>query len=115
MKVIKKLALLFIFGLMIYIYIYISNKDNKIYYLSLGDSLAEGFNSNGKIGYGYGDYVRDYINSKEKLEFYTKKFAKSGYRTIDLINDIQSNKSIEFDNKKIYIKNAISKSDIITL
>ena len=33
-------------------------ESNKIYYIALGDSVAEGMNSYGEIVYGYPDYFR---------------------------------------------------------
>jgi lysophospholipase L1-like esterase len=89
--------------------------DNKVYYLALGDSLAAGQNPYKGISYGYTDYVSDYLRSKNKLSFYTKKFAVSGYRTTDLINDINQNKYVIIDNKKVTIKHALTKADVITL
>lgn len=113
MKIIKKLVILFIIVLIISIYV--SNIDREVYYLSLGDSIAEGLDPYGKIGYGYSDYVKDYLKEKNVLEFYTKKFSKSEYRTTDLIKDIEDNIEIVVDDKKITIKNALMNADLITL
>lgn len=90
-------------------------KDNKIYYLSLGDSLAAGQTPNNTIEESYGDYVAEYLKDKEKLEFYTKKYAKSGYRSIDLLNDLNNNKEITVDGKKVTIKHALIKADLVTV
>jgi len=96
--------------------IYITTIDKKIYYVALGDSLAIGQNPYGKVGYGYSDYVSNYLERNELLEFYTKDFAKSGYRTSDLYKDIENNKEIKSTNNKILsIKNALIKADILTL
>lgn len=113
MKIIKRIALLLI--IILVISIYISNIDNKIYYVSLGDSLAEGIDPYGKISYGYSDYVESYLKQKKVLEAYTKKFASSGTRTTDLIREIEINKTILIDNKEVTIKNALMNADLITL
>ncbi|MDD2489646.1 MAG: SGNH/GDSL hydrolase family protein [Bacilli bacterium] len=97
------------------IIIYIINLDKKIYYLALGDSLALGQNPYNQIGYGYSDYIYDYLKEKKLLEFYIKEYAVSGYRTIDLIRDIKDNKKIIKDNREIAIKNALTNADIVTL
>ncbi|MFA5407628.1 MAG: GDSL-type esterase/lipase family protein [Bacilli bacterium] len=97
------------------IIIYLITIDEKIYYLALGDSIAAGQNPYGKIGYGYTDYVADNLESRSKLAFYTKKFAVSGYRTTDLINDINNNKEIIVDDESITLKHALTKADVITL
>jgi lysophospholipase L1-like esterase len=109
----KIIILILIIG--IPIMIYLMTVDNKVYYLALGDSLAAGQNPYKGISYGYTDYVSDYLRSKNKLSFYTKKFAVSGYRTTDLINDINQNKYVIIDNKKVTIKHALTKADVITL
>jgi len=95
--------------------IYKKFENNKIYYLALGDSLAAGRDSYGNYGNGYADYINEYLIENEKLDFYTRKFAKSGYEVNDLINDINNNKEITIDNEKLSIQNALVKADFITL
>lgn len=112
--IIKKLLVLLLL-IILPIIIYITNIDHKIYYLALGDSLAAGHNPYGKLGYGYSDYVSDYLKGKKKLEFYTKHYAVSGYRTTDLIRDINDNKEVLINNKVITLKNALTNADLITL
>ena len=41
--------------------IYLGFKDNKIYYLSMGDGLSLGVTPYGGVDYGYSDYVKDYL------------------------------------------------------
>ena len=102
--------------LIITILIYLTTIDNKIYYIALGDSLAAGQNPNGKIGYGYSDYVMNYLERNNLLEFYTKDFAVPGHRVIDLKRDIEDNKTIKLDNNtNVSIKNTLIKADIITI
>ena len=95
--------------------IFFITKDKKVYYLSLGDSLAAGQTPNNSIGLSYGDYVSEYLKDKEVLEFYTKSFAKSGYRSIDLLNDLKNNKTVKINGKALTIKHALIKADIVTL
>jgi lysophospholipase L1-like esterase len=97
------------------IIIYMTNIDKKIYYLALGDSLAAGQNPYGKLGYGYSDYVSDYLRERDLLEFYTNKYAVSGHRTTDLIRDIEDNREITVNGKELVLKNALTNADIITL
>ena len=75
-------------------------QDKKIYYLSLGDSLAAGQTPNNTLEESYGDYVADYLKDRGVLEFYTKDFSKSGYRSIDLLNDLKNNKVIKVNGKE---------------
>lgn len=97
------------------ILIYLLTVNNKIYYVALGDSLAAGQNPYGQIAYSYADHVANELKSKNQLSFYTKKFAVSGYRTTDLLNDINNNKKIMVDGAEITIKQALTKADVITL
>lgn len=110
-----KLLIGFIITGIILITIFFITRDKQIYYLSLGDSLAAGQTPNNTIEESYGDYVAEYLKDKEVLEFYTKKFSKSGYRSIDLLNDLNNNKKIKVDGKKITIKHALIKADIVTV
>lgn len=110
-----KLLIGFIITGIILITIFFITRDKQIYYLSLGDSLAAGQTPNNTIEESYGDYVAEYLKDKEVLEFYTKKFSKSGYRSIDLLNDLNNNKKIKVDGKEITIKHALIKADIVTV
>lgn len=110
-----KVLIGFLITSVVLLFIFLITRDKKIYYLSLGDSLAAGQTPYNTISNSYGDYVAEYFKDKEVLEFYTKKFAKSGYRSIDLLNDIKSNKEIKVDGKKITIKNALIKADLVTV
>ena len=35
--------------------------------------------------------IKDYLEDRNILEFYTKGFAKNGYRSTDLLNDVNNN------------------------
>jgi len=110
-----KLLIGFIITGIILVSIFFLTRDKEIYYLSLGDSLAAGQTPNNTISESYGDYVAEYLKDKEVLEFYTKGFSKSGYRSIDLLNDLKNNKKIKVKNKDLTIKHALIKADIVTV
>lgn len=110
-----KLLIGFIITGIILTIIFFITKDKKVYYLSLGDSLAVGQTPTGEISNSYSDYIKEYLSKKGVLEFYTKDFSKRGYRSIDLLNDLYTNKSITVDDKKIPIKHALIKADLVTL
>ena len=59
--------------------------------------------------------LMEYLKDKEVLEFYTKSFTKSGYRSIDLLNDLKNNKTVKINGKALTIKHALIKADIVTL
>lgn len=96
MKKIIKLSVIIVLLLTIFI-IYNISKTDKLNYIALGDSLAEGMNPYGEIGYSYTDYLADYLKSNNKLSSYTKKYTKSGYITDNIINDISTNNELKKD------------------
>lgn len=113
MKNIKKLLVLLLLFLTLLISMYI--KDNKIYYISLGDGLSLGINENNYVSNGYSDYIRDYLKEINNLKFYTKDFSKQDIRITDLINNINDNEFKEIDNKTVHIQSALNKADLITI
>ena len=113
MKILKRIILLI--TIMIVLLINVYTKDNKIYYISLGDGLSLGINSNNYISNGYSDYIKEYLENSKKLKFYTKEFSKEDARITDIINDIKDNIEKNINNKAITIQYALSKSDIITI
>ena len=113
MKLLKRI--IFLLTIIIILLINVYTKDNKIYYISLGDGLSLGVNSNNYISNGYSDYIKEYLENNKKLKFYTKEFSKEDARITDIINDIKNNREITIDNKKITLQYALSKSNIITI
>ncbi|MBQ1812418.1 MAG: hypothetical protein II119_00495, partial [Bacilli bacterium] len=104
MKILKILILPMI--IIITILILNITKDNKIYYISLGDELSKGINSNGYEDIGYSDLIKE----KLKIKKYTKEFSDTNIRIIDLINKIENN-----EEKNISIQYALKKSNLITI
>ena len=89
MKKFTKLAVFFFAILAVFLtYKVFSKETNKLSYIALGDSVAAGRDSYGVEGYGYTDYIKDYLDDKGRLSFYTKAFTKSGYTTDDIIEEI---------------------------
>lgn len=86
--------------------IYNLGKTNSIYYVSLGDFLATGENPDGKINYSYSDYLRDYLKDSDKLAYYTNEYAKSDYKTDNILSDIDNNSKLKKD---------LRESDLVTI
>ena len=108
----KKILILGIIILSIFI-IYLTTIDKKVYFLSLGDEIALGFTKEGYYELNYNDYIKEYLENKNKLEIYINDFTTQGYRITDIINDINKNKELEETNKTI--KNTLIKADLVTL
>lgn len=110
----KRILTVLIIALAVFL-IYLGFRDTDIYYLSLGDSLAYGATPYGGKDYGYGEYVRDYLQDKNKLEVYVDGLVKPNKRTIDIIKDIKDNVEITVNGKSKTFQNALIKADFITL
>ena len=54
----KKVLFILILFLSCY-FIYNQTADDKLYYLTIGDSLSKGINEYGVVSYGYNEYVND--------------------------------------------------------
>ena len=106
----KKILTIVIIALAVLL-IYLGFKDKDIYYLSLGDSLANGVNGIGVKDYGYADYVKDYLDNNDLLDNYAS-LTSNNKRSIDLIKEIEENVKITVDET---IQNALIKADIITI
>ena len=116
MKKYIKLIVFILALLIVYItYSFYPKEDRKLIYIALGDSIAEGMTPNHSIEYGYPDYIADYLKDDDHLSFYTKKYAKSGYKIDNLKIDIEQNKTIEVDGKKYHLKEILRESDIVTI
>lgn len=96
MKKLKKLIILITIVILVFS-IYILFKNDNINYIALGDSLAEGMNPYGEIGYSYTDYLKDYLEDNNKLSYYTKEYTKSGCQTKDLISNLNINNKLKKD------------------
>lgn len=102
-------AILFLaFTFLLVFVIYLTTLDRKVYYLNLGDEIAGGDGN-------YGDWIRDYLKSKGKLEKYVSEFIEEDYRTTDLIRAIEDNRKIYSNGMNIAFKNALIKADLVTL
>ena len=94
----KRIGLIFI--CLIVFLIYYFTKDNKVYYVSIGDYVS----MNHKIDNFYGKRL-------EKSVYYHNE----NYFIDDLIDDIDSNKVIKCKNKEYSIINLFIKSDVIVI
>ena len=86
--------------------IYTIFKTDKIKYIALGDSLAEGMNPYGEVSYSYADFLKEELEDNNKLSYYTKEYTKSGYTTEDLTREININLNLKKD---------LRESDLVTV
>ena len=110
----KKILCLLIISLLVYT-IYYFNHTDKITYLSIGDSLSVGIDSNGNTNYGYSNYLANYLKDKDLLKSYNNYFSTSGTRIIDLKNKLETNWTIKKDGKSLSLKKCLREAELVTL
>ena len=106
----KKVFLILILFISCY-FIYNKTINEELYYLTIGDALSIGINEYGVVSYGYNDYVRDYLISKNMLEEYNKQFTDRDYWIIDVVKALSYNEKRENNS----LNRLIKKADIITI
>lgn len=98
----KGLLILLLISFIIFI-IYRFNIDNKIYYINITDSDIT-----------YNKEIKNYLNKNKKLEKYIN-YKDLNYRITDLINEINDNKEIRINGKKLTLQNSLIKADLLTV
>ena len=88
--------------------------DNKLSYLSIGDSYAKGVNSYGIEEYSYSDFVRDKLKEDNKLKDYTN-YSYNEITIKELITEIDKIQNNDLKLQKKLLKRLIQDADIITL
>lgn len=106
----KKIIFTIILFLSCYL-IYSLTNNNNLNYLTLGDSLSKGVTPYFANGYGYSNYIVDYLKKNNKLNSYNDNFTSADYRITDLINMI----NINYESNNQSINQAIHSADIITM
>ena len=89
-----KLIILIVISLSVY-FIYQDTKNSNIKILSIGDSLALGINSYGSKEYGYIDYYKDYLVSKNKKVTITNKDSKKDLTIQELLEKIKTHSELK--------------------
>lgn len=93
--------------------IFIFAKDNKINYLSIGDTLTRGINSYDTYGNGYNDYVKNYLKRNNLLRSFNSDYYNNSI--IGFESDIINNKTIVINDKEYYIKKMLRESDLLVI
>ena len=93
--------------------IYYFNISEKICYLSIGDQLSYGINNLNNVNNNYSTNLKKYY--KYNLSNYINYSNIDDYRVMDLINDINYNKTIIHNKKEYKLQNVLIKANYITL
>lgn len=102
----KKIIFILVLFLSCYL-IYKLTINNKLSYLSIGDGLSK------DNTYTY--YVKEYLESKNKLSSYNSTYTNNDYRITDLLRIIEYNEEEIVNDKPLSIHKLLKESDIITL
>lgn len=108
----KKIILTILVFLIIFL-IYSFNISEETYYLSLGDYLTYGINSLDKVDNSYSENIKKHY--EKNLKNYVNYSSIDDYRVMDLINDINDNKEIIYNNKDYKLQNLLIKANLITI
>lgn len=85
----------------------------KINYLSIGDSLINGINPYNYSGYGYNNYVKNYLERNNQLRSFNNYYYNNSLKGLTI--DIKNNRTIVVDNKEYFIKKMLRESDVIVI
>lgn len=96
MKKIIKLLILIILSLSVY-FIYEKTKNTTTTILCIGDNLSLGINSYGIKEYGYIDYYKDYLTSKNKKVYLINKYSQKDLSIKELLIMTKNNPSLKKD------------------
>lgn len=110
----QKLLILIILCSSIF-FIYKQTNNHNINYTVIGDGFAKGIDCYGRIDYGYGDYIKDYLEEKEKLMDYSNTYTDEKMTIDSLLTTIITDKKMYRNNKKNNIIHTLRETDILTL
>jgi len=84
----KKILFLIILFLSLF-GIYKAFDNPKLNYISIGDSLINGINPYNNMGYGYNDYVKNYLERNNKLRSFNNYYYNNSLKglTEDIKNE----------------------------
>jgi len=108
----KKILFLIILFLSLF-GIYKAFDNPKLNYISIGDSLINGINPYNNMGYGYNDYVKNYLERNNKLRSFNNYYYNNSLK--GLTEDIKNNRTIMVDDKEYFLKKILRESDIIVV
>jgi len=111
----KKIILIWLIATIATIVIYHSFNTTKINLLALGDGVASGMTGYNVEGYSFNDYLRDYYQSENKIDRYTRAFVKKGQTIEDLLFLLENNSVVESKNNNLTILQIIANSNLITI
>lgn len=112
----KKLKLLILFtSIVVVLFIYKTTYNKKYNYLALGDGISIGVNSYGVEDYSYSDFIRDDLEKKGLLSSFNKLFSERGYLITNMLSDLDNNKIIDIEDKRLSIRRCLREANLVTI
>lgn len=108
----KKIIILLLCLLSVFL-IFVFSSSPKLNYLAIGDTLTRGINSYDVIGYGYNDYVKNYLKRNDLLRSFNTDYYNNSI--IGFENDIINNKTIIINDQEYYLKKLLRESDLLII
>ncbi len=109
-----KLLILIIMSFSVF-FIYKFTNHNNINYTVIGDSLSYGKDCYGQVDYGYSDYIKDYLESKNKLQRYSREYTQMEMTIKDLYNTLLSEENMTNSDKNVNLRSLLRDSDYLTM
>ena len=85
----------------------------KINYVSIGDGLIKGMNYLKQEGYGYNEFIKDYLVKKKRLGEFNNYYYNQSIN--GLLSDIKKNRTIRIGDKEYFFKKVLRESDILII
>lgn len=111
---IKKILVMSIAVFLVFL-IYLTTIDKKIYLLTLSTNTSFDLLNSINEKKDYNILVNNYLKDKNILEKNINSYISDSDRIVDIIDKIEENYTINIDNKKQTIKNALIKADLLTV
>lgn len=112
----KKVKFLILFtSIFVVLFIYKATYNKKYNYLALGDGISIGVNSYGVEDYSYSDFIRDNLENRKLLISFNKYFSERGYLISNMLSDLNNNKTIDVDGKKLSIRRCLREANLVTI
>lgn len=108
-----KLLLIIIIGALLTFLINSITVKSKITLVSLGDGFSLGMTPYNVAGPSFNDYLKEELDSKNKLDTFNNEFSKAHLRIHELNDYLEDNTLGEYS--RIPIKQTIASADIITI
>ena len=100
----KKLTILLITFLVIYVIYVLFNVSRKINYVSISDSVMHN---------SFDNVIYDYLYNKKQINTYNNYFYNS--TILKVYQDIKNNRTLKIDSEIYYLKKVLRESDVVVI